>query len=112
MEHFNEEMAGAGKFLLRVIRFQVVAGFMLLAGLAPGVLGLSLLEGLALHDALLNCLSMLGAVDIPYPPGTLGGLYFTALYGVFLDSIFLVSVGIILAPFVHRLLHRCSLEVG
>lgn len=110
VERFSEEMAGVSKFALRVARFQLLAGAMLLAGLAPGIIGFFLLEQLETHEALLNCLSMLGAVNMPYPPGTVVGLYFTALYGLFLDSVFLVSVGIVLAPFVHRALHRCNLE--
>lgn len=109
MERLTDELANAKTFFLRIVKFQGIAMLFLLCGLAPGIAGFSIFEGLSMHDALLNCISMLGSVDIPHRPGSLSGLYFIALYGVFLDSVFLVSLGTVMAPFVHRVLHRCNL---
>ncbi|OEC45226.1 hypothetical protein A7D27_05380 [Pseudomonas sp. 1D4] len=109
MERFTEDLARLDHFILRALRFQAMALAFLMLGLLPGIVGFYMLEGLGWHEATLNALSMLGSVSLAHPPSSLAGKYFAALYGLFLDSVFLVALGVVVTPFAHRLLHRWNL---
>jgi hypothetical protein len=46
-------------------------------------------------------------VDLPETPG---GKLFFAVYGLYVGLVFVASIGLILAPVAHRLLHRFHCE--
>jgi hypothetical protein len=63
-------------------------------------------EGLAWRDAFLNAAMLLGGMGPVEVPRTEGGKLFAGLYALYAGLVFLVAVGIVLAPLVHRLLHK------
>ena len=74
--------------------------------LAFGMWGYMHFEHLAWRDAFLNAAMLLGGMGPVESPATPGGKVFAGLYALYAGLIFLVSVAIMLAPVVHRLLHR------
>lgn len=106
MEKFTDELLAINKFSVRVMRLSIHALCVFLAGVLPGLMGFMFFEGHSASDALLNAISMAGAQSVHYPANTIAGKYFTAIYGFFLQGIFIVSFGLIISPFVHRLLHK------
>ncbi|MBS7664300.1 hypothetical protein I0D00_20530 [Pseudomonas lalucatii] len=107
-EKFDEELAHGLVFILRLLRFFLYASGVLLVALLPGIAGFHLLVGLPLAEAALNALSILGGLG----PSSAGGpalAWFAACYGLFADTLFLVAVGILLSPLLHRMLHRWHL---
>ena len=80
--------------------------------LALGVLGYHLLGGLSWLDALVNAsmiLTGMGPVDgIP----TVAGKLFASFYALFSGVAFLTIVAVLLAPAVHRFLHRFHLDLA
>jgi len=61
-------------------------------------------------DALLNAAMLLGGMGPVDKPVTDGGKLFASLYALFAGIVFLVAIGVMLAPIVHRLLHRFHLD--
>jgi hypothetical protein len=55
---------------------------------------------------------ILGGMGPVAPLQTEAGKLFASFYALFSGIIFLVVVGIIIAPLAHRLLHRLHLEEG
>jgi hypothetical protein len=84
----------------------------MIVSLAVGILGYHFLEGLSWIDSLLNASMILGGM------GPIDGLkstaakIFASFYALFSGIVFLVIVGILVAPVVHRILHRMHLEEG
>lgn len=87
------------------LHFAVAAG--LVAGsLVIGMAGYSGFEGLRWRDAFLNAAMLLGGMGPVDAPKSDGGKIFAGLYALYAGLVFLVVAGLLLAPFVHRLLHK------
>jgi hypothetical protein len=63
-------------------------------------------------DATLNASMILGGMGPVNSLNTEGGKLFASAYALFSGVVFIGIMGIILAPFAHRLLHTFHLEVG
>jgi len=61
-------------------------------------------------DALLNASMILGGMGPVTELKTDAGKLFASFYALFSGIVFLVTVGIILAPMVHRFLHKLNIE--
>lgn len=109
-EHFKEDILSIRKFVLRMIRFFLIATALLLLGLVPGIIGFQWVGGLDFQESLINSLSILGTIDVPYVLKTQGGQIFTAVYGLFIETIFLLSMAILFAPLVHRIFHLFHID--
>ena len=97
-------------FLRRAARHVFWGVVILGAAVGCGTLGYHTLGELAWLDAFLNAsmiLTGMGPVDHLV---TAGGKWFAALYAIFSGVMFLTSVGVLMAPVLHRFLHRFHLE--
>ncbi|WP_336241402.1 hypothetical protein [Citrobacter freundii] len=110
MERFTQDILKIDKFVLRVGRFFLHAVCLFWVGIIPGILGFMLIEGRTFSEATLNAISMAGAQGVHFPPVSILGKYFIAVYGFFLQAIFFVILGVVISPFVHRILHRWHLN--
>ena len=68
--------------------------------------GYAYFEGLAWRDAFLNAAMLLGGMGPVDKLRTPGGKIFAGVYALYAGMVFLVVAGLILAPVVHRLLHK------
>ncbi|WP_340610904.1 hypothetical protein [Xenorhabdus bharatensis] len=112
MEKFTDKLISLDRFLLRILRFLLHALAIFLIGIIPGVLGFFLIESHAIPDALLNSVSMIGTQSLHIQPTSTLGKYFAAIYGLFLQAIFFIAVGLVVTPFVHRILHNWHIDDG
>ena len=87
-----------------------VALLLLGGSLGVGVWGYEHFEGLEWRDAFLNAAMLLGGMGPVESPQTAGGKLFAAFYALYAGIVFLVVVAILIAPVVHRLLHRFHWE--
>jgi hypothetical protein len=83
----------------------VVAGIVA-ASLALGMAGYMFFEHLPWRDAFLNSAMLLGGMGPVDNPRSDGGKLFAGCYALYAGLVFLISIGVILAPIVHRLMHR------
>jgi hypothetical protein len=98
------------RFLKRAAKHLALAGVVVVIAVGIGMIGYATLGGLPWLDAFLNAamiLSGMGPVDrMQSAPAKL----FAGLYALFSGLVFVGIVGLVLAPWVHRLLHWTHLE--
>jgi len=97
-------------FIKRIIQHLVLAAALLTASLGLGIAGYMQLEGMYFADAMLNAAMILGGMGPVNELNTQAGKYFASFYALFSGIIFLVVVGIILAPVAHRILHQFHMD--
>jgi hypothetical protein len=109
----TKESPGFAHRLPITFALSLAAAIALLGGaLLIGVAGYHFFAGLAWVDALLNAsmiLTGMGPVDVLT---STGAKIFASAYALFSGVVFLSATGVIIAPVVHRVLHRFHLERG
>ncbi len=108
-EHHREPLLSLDRFLRRVTLHAAVAFAVVGVSLAIGMLGYVTFEGLGWLDAFLNAAMLLGGMGPVDDPRTAGGKLFAGLYALYAGLVFLAAASILLAPVVHRLMHRFHL---
>jgi hypothetical protein len=80
------------------------------AALGIGVIGYHSLGGLSWIDSLVNASMILGGMGPVDPIKTDAGKYFASFYALFSGLLFIGAASIVLAPFMHRVMHRLHIE--
>lgn len=83
-----------------------------LGGLAVGIAGYSLTEGMTIVDAFLNAAMILSGMGPVSQLHTTAGKLFAGFYAIFSGLIIVIATGFVLAPIFHRVLHRFHVETG
>ena len=111
-DRHHEPLLGTREFLVRLLRHGGLAAAVLALSLYGGALGYRLTEGMSWLDAFLNAAMILAGMGPVTELATAGGKLFATFYALFSGVVFLVAVGLLLAPALHRILHRFHLEEG
>ena len=93
-------------FARRMVVHIAVAVGVLLGSLGLGMIGYHGIEKLSWMDAFLNSAMLLGGMGPVDAPKTEGGKLFAGLYALYAGLVFLVTVAIVFAPIVHRVMHK------
>ena len=109
-EHRTQRLLSRSEFSKRVSRHGLAALGVLLFGLGIGVLGYRWLAQLGWIDSLLNASMILGGMGPVDPLPTNAAKIFASCYALFSGLAFIGVVSVLLAPFVHRMLHRFHAE--
>jgi hypothetical protein len=109
-EHRKQPLLSRAKFLKRVGRHWLVGFGVLAFGLGIGVLGYHFLARLSWIDSLLNASMILGGMGPVDPLPNNAAKIFAACYALFSGLAFVGIVSLLLAPFLHRMLHRIHAE--
>jgi hypothetical protein len=109
-EHRHQPLLPRRRYLARVARSGVFAAALIGGSLAIGLFGYHWLCRLSWLDALLNASMILGGMGPVDPIRTTAGKWFAAAYSLFSGFALLTSVGVVLAPILHRFMHRFHLE--
>ncbi len=109
-EHRSQPLLSRRRFIRRLLLHGFAAGAVIVASLGAGILGYRFLEGLSWVDALLNASMILGGMGPVDPLHGAAAKVFASLYALFSGIVFLVTAAILMAPVVHRLLHRLHLD--
>lgn len=94
------------RFIRRLLLHMAGAVILIVVSLGVGIVGHIRLEGLSWHDSFLNTTMMLGGIGPVTLPQTDEGKLFVAFYGLYIGLVFAVAISLILAPVLHRLLHK------
>lgn len=109
-ENKRQQLLPRSAFYSRQARYGLYALLMLAVSLAVGVIGYMSLAQMSFIDALLNASMILGGmgpVDILYSPLA---KVFASFYAIFSGIAFLSTIGIFIAPLLHRFMHKLHLE--
>ncbi|MBP2681137.1 MAG: hypothetical protein H6Q78_1000 [Candidatus Krumholzibacteriota bacterium] len=109
-EHHSQPLLPHRRYLARLARHLGVASAILAASLGIGMLGYHGLERFSWVDSLLNASMILGGMGPVNELRTAGGKVFASFYSLFAGIVFLVAAAVLIAPAVHRLLHRLHME--
>lgn len=111
-EHKTEPLLPFQRFLRRLLGHISIGILIIFGSLGFGVLGYHHFAGFSWLDSLLNASMILGGMGPVDSLRTSGAKIFASFYALFAGVIFLVVVGIMVAPIGHRLMHRLHLESG
>ena len=109
-ERRQHPVASRRKF---AVRMSVAIGLWLIlttVGLAIGIAGYALFEGMSFVDAFVNAAMILSGMGPMGELKTTGGKVFAGLYAIFSGLIIIIATGFVLAPIFHRVLHRFHVE--
>jgi hypothetical protein len=110
-EHHSAPLLPHPHFVRRLLRNAALGGGLIVFSLALGMLGYHVFVGLGWTDSFLNAsmiLTGMGEIDTLV---TTGGKVFAGLYALFSGVAFLTIIGVLVAPVVHRFMHRFHLAL-
>lgn len=109
-ERKNQPLLSRALFYDRLLR-NVAAGTLIMAlCLFLGVYGYHATCGFIWIDSLLNASMILSGMGPTNPIETVSGKLFASFYALFSGVVFISTIGLTLAPIVHRIFHYFHLE--
>jgi len=105
-EHYSQPILAKRKWYRRVLGSIWIALTVVLASLMIGILGYHVLGGLGWIDSLLEASMILGGMG---PVATMSNdavKIFASLYALFSGLMLLSIMGILMAPWLHRMMHH------
>ena len=109
-ENRRQKLLTRAEFALRVLwHFTFGVGVAAVA-LFAGMLGYRYLAGLSWVDSLLNASMILGGMGPVDTLKTDAAKIFASFYALFSGLVFIGLLGLLLAPFIHRVIHKLHLE--
>jgi len=109
-ESKREPLLPTAQFYKRLINHLVCAVLLIVLTLAVGLAAHLWLEPVHWHDALLNTAMIVSGLGPYILPATVGGKIFFTLYSIVVSLMFVATLGLILAPLAHRIVHKLHLD--
>jgi len=109
-ESKQQPLLSRARFIHRMVKSLTAAAILAGVSLLGGMLGYRTFEGMAWIDAFANAAMILSGMGPLAPLQTWGGKLFAGLYALYSGLALIFATGIIIAPIVHRVLHRFHLE--
>lgn len=98
------------QFANRMLGHAAVAAVVIALALALGICGYHWSEGIPWIDALLEASMILSGMGPVHEPLTTAGKLFASAYALFSGVVFLGIAAVVLAPVIHRVLHKFHLD--
>jgi len=111
-ERKNEKLAPLSTFIKRMATSAGMAGILIGAALCIGIFGYHAIAGFSWLDSLLEASMILGGMG-PVQSLTdaqVGAKWFASGYALFSGLVFIAVMSIVLAPVIHRILHKFHLD--
>ena len=113
LEHRRQALAPPEVYHRRLFTASLLAGGVIAVSLAIGVLGYHTFGGIEdWVDCLYSASMILGGMGPVADLRTTGGKLFASFYALYSGVALLTSVGVLIAPALHRALHRFHIETG
>ncbi len=109
-EHHREPLLGRAQFLRRLSRHGLLCLGIVASSLAIGAVGYHVTAGLAWIDAFLNASMILTGMGPVNAMTTDASKLFAAFFALYSGVVFVATIGILVAPVLHRMLHRMHLS--
>lgn len=102
----QEPLVSYATFIIRLIRSMAFGLFIIAVALYLGMLGYHFFESMSWVDAFANAAMILSGMGPLVPLTTTGGKLFAGCYALFSGLAFILIIGIIFSPIVHRFFHK------
>jgi hypothetical protein len=109
-ENRREPLLTTAQFVRRVFNHFGFATLSAAIALFVGMSGYHCLAGLNWVDSLLNASMILGGMGPVDALKTDGAKVFASLYALFSGLVFIGLLGLLLAPFIHRVMHKLHMD--
>lgn len=109
-EHRTKPLLSRKAFVRRALLNLALAVGILGFSLVLGILGYHFCAGISWLDALLDASMILSGMGPVNELHTVEGKLFASFYALFSGVVFISSVAVLLAPVIHRFLHKFHLE--
>lgn len=106
----TQPVASMGRYIGRVLGSFLMAAVLIGASLAAGMLGYAHFEGMSWLDAFLNASMILSGMGPADQLKSDAGKLFAGCYALYSGLVIVLASGIVLAPIVHRILHRFHVD--
>lgn len=110
-EHKKKPLLESKFYFIRVVKYSTLAMFLLCFSVLIGVLGYHYYANLPWIDAFLNASMILTGMGPVDQMKTTNAKLFSSFYALYSGVAFLSASGVIIAPILHRLLHRMNIEL-
>ncbi len=109
-EHKSKPLAPKNIFINRVMKNFFISLVILVPSLLLGVFGYHITAGLGWTDSLLNASMILTGMGPVDPMVTQGAKLFASFYALFSGVVFLTTIAVMMAPVLHRFMHKMHLQ--
>jgi len=108
-EHHRQPLASLPTFIRRMVVCFIMSQCIAAAALFIGMLGYHRIARLGWVDSFENAAMILGGMGPVDQMTTTSAKLFAGLYAIFCGLVFISVMGIVLAPVLHRIMHRLHL---
>ena len=109
-ENRSDRLLTRVEFAWRVIGHFGYAILAATIALAAGIVGYHVIAGLNWVDSLLNASMILGGMGPVDPLKSAAAKIFASFYALFSGLVFIGLLGVLLAPFIHRVMHKLHMD--
>ena len=109
-EHKSQPLLPRARFYRRLWRHFLASTAIVAISLFVGMAGYHALAGFGWIDSFLNASMLLGGMGPVGEITTDSGKIFAALYALWSGLVIIATMGLLLAPVLHRIMHRVHLE--
>lgn len=109
-EHRHQALLPHKRYIQRLTRHACGTLVLIVVTLFIGMAGYHWLEDLSWVDSYLNATMILGGMGPAAELHTTAGKLFAGTYALFAGLVFLLGIGVVLAPVLHRAMHRFHLD--
>jgi len=110
LEKIHQPIAPRRQFLYRLLKGSTIGVIFIVVALFIGMAGYHYFEHMSWVDAFVNAAMILSGMGPLTPLQTDAGKIFAGFYALFSGLLFIVVMGIIFAPVVHRFFHKMHVE--
>ncbi len=109
-EKRNERLLPMNVFIARLVRSIIIGLLAIIIALGMGMQGYHYYEKMSWVDAFVNASMILSGMGPVSTLVTNGGKIFAGFYALFSGLAFILIMGIIFAPIIHRIFHKFHLD--
>jgi hypothetical protein len=109
-ESKNNALITQSAFRMRMLFHVAAAVLLVVITLAVGIAGHVYFESMSPGRALVASITLTSGLGLSVIPQTTSGQLFVSLYGIFSGYVYIATSTIVIAPILHRLLHRFHLD--
>lgn len=111
-ESRRQPLLSRRRFAHRMVGHAAFVLLLLGGSLGIGMLGYHGFEGLRWLDSFLNASMLLGGMGPIHVPVTDAGKWFAGCYALYAGLVFVAATALLVAPLLHRILHRMHFDDG
>jgi len=110
-EHYHKPLLSRAEFFMRLAKSVGIGLSITLAALGIGMIGYHHFEHMSWTDSFANAAMILSGMGPLTSLQSDAGKLFAGIYAMFSGLAFIVILGVVFAPVVHRFLHKFHLEL-